>query len=683
MQPHVEETERRQQKKTKPSVVLHDLSASSSPPVAPSSGSLPLAQCGLLLPSLVHSLRSRFRIESLTAVQAAVLPPALQQRDVVARSRTGSGKTLAYLLPALQSLLSPTSASASPPLPSTCTVLILQPTRELVLQTVNTLLRLSPSPSLQVAAVYGGASYSAQEAALAGGCHVLVATPGRLLDFMARRCVSLKRVRLCVLDECDAMLRLGFVQDVETVMAEMRQQGRQTLLFSATMPDWVRKVSSRHLRDPVTLDLVTQQTAGEGAGPEQHSASASPSSIRHQALVCPADFTSRASLIAAFLRQSSSGRVIVFTSSRNDCSLLASHPALSPIAAALHGEQSQQQRESVMAAFRSASSSSSSPRVLIATDLAARGLDVDDVELVLHSTFPEDGVELYLHRSGRTGRAGRAGRSVILYTARERPMLRLLAEKLAVDIEELQPPQPQRRGDEELMRSLHSLLSKGRAEQYLPLARRALALHGAEALAALMSVVYGGVEATRSLLTGVEGYRCVKLRGSKLSREQVTEAIMAAVAAAKGQRAEDGAEEKAEAEVRLGRMELTADGALIDVDSDTVTLLLRAGRAAQPAGQEGEDDERLAGVLELVRDLPSELWDADRNSAVRTLRERWESGVSRFNPLRTRDRRPMHELTSIAQRRQRVGLGRGAKGKRLVYAKQRDSKARLTQRMKA
>ena len=402
-----------------------------SQPHDSSDSALRLSAFPLVAP-LVSALRSRLHIHTLTPVQAAVLPHALARSHIVARSQTGTGKTLAFLIPLLNYLLShPVQRT-----PFTCRVLILQPTRELTLQTLTTLQSLTAAlpagpASLATAAIYGGSPFPAQEKALAAGVHVLCATPGRLLDMMARRAVSVKRVECVVLDECDEMLRCGFVDDVETILREMSGAAtKQLMMFSATTPAWLRRISKRYMKEGETVWLDLTEAAERPVAAE---------GIVHQCMVAPVDWSERASVIARLVQQCM-GRVLVFLPSQHDCTVLASHPALSSLCLPLHGGLTQTRREEVMSAFRAGR-----VRCLLATDVLARGVDVE-LELVVHAYMPED-AEGYVHRSGRTGRAGRQGRCVLLYSAKERPMVPVLGQKLGLTFEEVAPaaltaPQP-------------------------------------------------------------------------------------------------------------------------------------------------------------------------------------------------------------------------------------------------
>ena len=610
-----------------------------------------------LVAPLVSALRSRLHIHSLTPVQAAVLPHALARSHIVARSHTGTGKTLAFLIPLLNSLLS----HPTPRTPFTCRMLILQPTRELTLQTLTTLQSLIAAlpagpTSLSTAAVYGGAPFPAQEKALAAGVHILCATPGRLLDLMARRSLSVKRVDSVVLDECDEMLRCSFLEDVETILKEMTSATtKQLMMFSATTPSWLRRISRRYMRDGETVWLDLTEAAERPVVAE---------GIKHQSMVAPVDWSERASVIARLVQQST-GRVLVFLPSQHDCTVLASHPALSSLSLPLHGGLTQTRREEVMSAFRA-----NRVQCLLATDVLARGVDVE-LELVVHAYMPED-AEGYVHRSGRTGRAGRQGRCVLLYSAKERPMVRVLGDKLGLTFEEVTPaaltsPQPaEHEADmteaeiaDRMTATLESSSTQPTTSPYLSAARTLLEQHGPLVLATLMRSLWSRTQppTERSLLTGIEGYICLHVKGSGLTKDSVTQRLNEWLSAA-------SAGKLSASELRVGRMDFIADGVLVDVDVQTAGVLL---------GKRSESE-----VARCVL-LPAELWDEKRTSAALQFRQRLDSGVTKHGHRDTDGVEAADgagetgeggmEKLSVTEKRIRVGPGQGARGKALVYGR--------------
>lgn len=389
----------------------------------------------------------------MTPVQSQSFSEIFSGKDVVARSRTGTGKTLAFGLPIIERLVADgidaTSRRGDLPV-----VLILEPTRELAIQVAQELEVILRPHRLRVEAIYGGTSFSAQQDALRRGIHILVGTPGRMLDHISRGTVNLGNVKHVVLDEGDTMLEMGFQKDVETILMSVKSPGDkarematkslaamgenevgdfarqeedwfdhfvdepvrpdrvQMLLFSATMPGWICKLTDKMMQDPIFLDAV------------QEGETRLANTIKHVAISLPAYTNSggpqgRVKCIGQILEdiimvQGQGGQCIVFTNFKDDCDYLVGSDTFSRLrAAALHGDISQNQRTETIRAFKEKRID-----VLVATDVAARGLDIAGVDLVVHCALPND-VDSYVHRSGRTGRAGRPGTSVLLYNSDE------------------------------------------------------------------------------------------------------------------------------------------------------------------------------------------------------------------------------------------------------------------------
>jgi ATP-dependent RNA helicase DeaD len=342
--------------------------------------------------------------ESPTPIQAAAIPALLSGRDVVGRARTGSGKTLAFGLPLLQRV-----AALGPG----CRALVLAPTRELALQVAEALEGFAQRLGVGVVAIYGGAPYAPQLRALARGAKVVVGTPGRVLDHAERGSLVLDGVAALVLDEADEMLRMGFVDDVEKVLS-LLPSGRQIALFSATMPDPIRRLASTWLRDPAEV-----QVEGRALTVEH---------IAQQHVVVP-----QAHKVDALVRLLGvlDGTAIVFARTRVGCAEVAGALADRGVDAdAIHGDLGQAAREAVLGRLRSGRL-----RVLVATDVAARGLDVEHLELVVNLDLPTD-PETYVHRIGRTGRAGRSGLAIALVTPHERKRLGTLERVVGARIPE-------------------------------------------------------------------------------------------------------------------------------------------------------------------------------------------------------------------------------------------------------
>lgn len=322
-------------------------------------------------------------IETPTPIQAAALPSLLAGRDVIGQARTGSGKTLAFGIPAIERL---------DPRRRMIQILVLTPTRELANQIAAVFETLASGRGLTIATIYGGRTYGPQRDLLRRGVHVVVGTPGRVLDLLNQGTMRLEAVELLVLDEADEMLDQGFARDVEKIIARTNR-GRQTALFSATMPDWVRQTADKHLDHPVT---VAVDPAPEDAAPIEHTAYELGDGDKVAAL-------------RDLLDHRGDGSVIVFGRTKHGVKKLAKRltDAGYP-AAALQGNLSQNARDRVMADFRSGA-----VPILLATNVAARGLDVDHVAQVINVELPES-PELLTHRIGRTGRMGRQGQAITL-----------------------------------------------------------------------------------------------------------------------------------------------------------------------------------------------------------------------------------------------------------------------------
>jgi superfamily II DNA/RNA helicase len=321
-----------------------------------------------------------------TPVQAAAIPAVLAGRDLLARAPTGAGKTAAFVLPLLQRL------QQMPAGDRRLAVLVLAPTRELAAQTARVLRTLAPQQRAVLAV--GGLSINPQLLALRGGVPLLVATPGRLLDLVAHNALRLDGVQCLVLDEADRLLDQGFADELGRVLALLPAQ-RQTLLFSATLPDAVSALAASALRDP----LVVQAAAAGGAGPDVGPA------ITQRAIVV--DSARRTPLLRQLLRSAGWSRVLVFVATQHASERVADKLRQGGVpAAALHGDLSAGRRAQVLADF-----AAGALQVLVATDLAARGIDLPQLGVVLNHDLPRSAVD-HVHRIGRVGRAGAAGLAI-------------------------------------------------------------------------------------------------------------------------------------------------------------------------------------------------------------------------------------------------------------------------------
>jgi len=363
----------------------------------------PFAALGLALPLVRAVVEEGY--ERPTPVQVEVLPRVLEGRDVLACAQTGTGKTAAFVLPILQRL-------AAEPRTGEIRALVLTPTRELASQIAERVAAYGRHVRVRHAVVYGGVSQRAQETALRAGPDVLVATPGRLLDLMKQGVVRLHGVTHFVLDEADRMLDMGFIHDVRRVVAAL-PRARRTLLFSATIPSAIASLADSMLVDPARVAI---QPAVRTAVTVE------------QSVMFVAQADKRAAL-ERVLRDASVERAIVFTRTKRGASRLTEQLARSGIGAdVIHGNKSQNARERALEAFRRGTT-----RVLVATDVAARGIDVDGVSHVINFDLPNV-AESYVHRIGRTGRAGATGRAISFCDRAEREFLtqieRLIRQRL-------------------------------------------------------------------------------------------------------------------------------------------------------------------------------------------------------------------------------------------------------------
>jgi superfamily II DNA/RNA helicase len=317
-------------------------------------------------------------------IQTQTIPLGLDGQDIIGQAKTGTGKTLGFGLPLLQSL-------GTNPEPGV-KALVVVPTRELCIQVAEDLVMASANRATQIVAIYGGKAYEGQVAQLKEGAQVVVGTPGRLLDLASQRMLSLKDVKVMVLDEADKMLDLGFLSDIEKLFAQTSPT-RHTMLFSATMPGPIVALARRFMNRPIHIRATDPN---EGL---------TQANIKH--VVYRAHTMDKDEVVARILQAEGRGKTVIFTRTKRAAAKLVEELNDRGFnAAAVHGDLNQEQRERAMAAFKAGKKD-----VLIATDVAARGIDVEDVTHVINHTIPEDH-DTYLHRAGRTGRAGKTGIAV-------------------------------------------------------------------------------------------------------------------------------------------------------------------------------------------------------------------------------------------------------------------------------
>jgi ATP-dependent RNA helicase RhlE len=336
-----------------------------------------------------------------TPVQAEAIPLVLAGRDLLAAAQTGTGKTAAFVLPILDRLRDTANTSFSPAR-HPVRVLILVPTRELAMQVDESVRTYGRTVPLRSTVVYGGIPIDPQIKALRAGVEILVATPGRLLDHVGQRTVNLGQVEILVLDEADRMLDMGFLPDIRRIL-ELLPARRQSLLFSATFSQDIRDLSGSLLRDPATVEVAARNRPVEAV---------------HQ-LVYPVDRDRKEALLAHLIRTGDFRQVLVFTRTKLAASRLAARLDREGLdAVAIHSDRSQPERTRALEGFKSGEI-----RVLVATDVAARGLDIEDLPVVVNFELPWDPQD-YIHRIGRTGRAGATGEAISLVCIDETDLLR-------------------------------------------------------------------------------------------------------------------------------------------------------------------------------------------------------------------------------------------------------------------
>jgi len=338
-----------------------------------------------------------------TPIQAQAIPHVLDGRDLLGIAQTGTGKTAAFALPILQRL----SAERLRPERNTCRALVLSPTRELASQIADSFKTYGQNLGFSIATVFGGVSIRPQIDRLMRGVDILVATPGRLIDHLEQRTLRLDKVEIFVLDEADQMLDMGFIQALRRIVPLLPKQ-RQSLFFSATMPGEIGALAGDLLRDPVQVSVTPVAKTAD----------------RVEQLVVFVETARKRHVLADLVRSEAMERALVFTRTKHGADRVVRHlEEVGLPAVAIHGNKSQSQRERALAAFKTGTT-----RILVATDIAARGIDVDAVSHVVNFDLPNV-PESYVHRIGRTARAGAAGRAISLCDSEERSFLRAI-EKL-------------------------------------------------------------------------------------------------------------------------------------------------------------------------------------------------------------------------------------------------------------
>ncbi|KAH7437048.1 hypothetical protein KP509_05G054100 [Ceratopteris richardii] len=434
---------------------------------------------------LVEALRKR-GITNLFPIQEAVMKPATDGLDLIARAKTGTGKTLAFGIPIIQNLLLENERDRRRyRFPR---VLVLAPTRELAMQVEKEF--TESAPGLTTLCVYGGVSITAQQRKLQRGVDIAVGTPGRVIDLLERGSLVLNEVRFLVLDEADQMLAVGFEEEVERILDNV-PANRQSMLFSATMPSWVNQLARKYLKNPLRIDLVGQNEEKLAEG------------IKMFSIRCP-EGAKRSVLSDLITVYGKGGKTIVFTQTKKDADEVSLSMNRMLGTEALHGDISQAQREKTLAAFRNGKFS-----VLVATDVAARGLDIPNVDLIIHFEIPND-PETFVHRSGRTGRAGKEGITILMHTDSQMRTVRMIERDVGCKFEVIGVPSSQDvlRASSDQAQDALSKVHPDLTAVFLPTAEKLLKEQGATALAAAIAHLSGFTQppASRSLITHQEGW---------------------------------------------------------------------------------------------------------------------------------------------------------------------------------
>lgn len=343
-----------------------------------------------------------------TPIQAAAIPLLLEGRDVMGQAQTGTGKTAAFTLPTLQQLDG-----------DDLQMLILTPTRELAIQVSQAVYQYGNKLGVRVLPIYGGQSYDRQERRLKKGVHVVVGTPGRTLDLINKGTLKLDKVRFMILDEADEMLKMGFIEDVEAILSATDKDTRQTILFSATFSNPIRKLAQKYMNDAEQITIEAEEMTNEDINQRYY-------------MVNDRD---KVEALARILEVEDRQNTLIFTRTRVGSSELADtliqrgFPAI-----AIHGDLAQNERERILTRFRNGQLT-----ILVATDVVGRGVDIPDVSHVINFDMPQMPIE-YVHRIGRTGRAGRSGEAITFITGRQKRSLRIIENYIDKRIQKAKLP---------------------------------------------------------------------------------------------------------------------------------------------------------------------------------------------------------------------------------------------------
>ncbi len=415
---------------------------------------------------------TEFGFSAPSPILAQSIPALLEGKDMLGQAQTGTGKTAAFSIPILERIDTYQNHLQA---------LILTPTRELAIQVSQAIRTFNLKPGAKILTVYGGQAIDRQISQLERGVHIVVGTPGRVIDLMDRGRLDLSRLSWFVLDEADEMLNMGFIQDVEKILAVTPPQ-RQTAFFSATMPTAVKRLVKNYLRSPILVKVESQDTA--------------PSRIEQQVYITPAHLSKEEALLP-ILELEAPHSALIFVRTKDAASKLtdllqsAGHSVDE-----YHGNLTQVQREGLLRRFRS-----EQVKWVVATDIAARGLDIDSLTHVINLDMPDD-LERYVHRIGRTGRAGRTGTAITIISARERFKLRHLEKMIGQTLEVLPMPtitQIQERRIARFKQQIHEVLTGERLASFLPLVSQLSEDYDPQAIAAAaLQLAYSHVQSEKS-----------------------------------------------------------------------------------------------------------------------------------------------------------------------------------------
>ncbi|KAM4602527.1 nucleolar RNA helicase 2 [Polymixia lowei] len=445
-------------------------------------------------------LKSR-GVSYLFDIQAKTFNSVYDGQDVIGQARTGTGKTFSFAIPLVEKLQADSVERSRGRAPK---VLVLAPTRELAIQVAKDFKDITKR--LSITCFYGGSSYNPQIDAIRNGIDVLVGTPGRIKDHLQNNKLDLSKVKHVVLDEVDQMLDMGFAEQVEEILASSYKKDSdsnpQTLLFSATCPSWVYEVAKKYMRTDVQhVDLIGKKT--------QKAAT----TVEHLAIAC--HWSQRAAVIGDVVQvySGSHGRTIVFCETKKDVNELSMNESIKQSAQCLHGDIPQKQREITLKGFRKGAF-----EVLVATNVAARGLDIPEVDLVVQCSPPKD-VESYIHRSGRTGRAGRTGVCICFYQRKEEDQLRYVENKAGITFKRVGVPTANeiiKSSSKDAVRFLDSVPAQA-ISYFRESAEKLIEERGAvDALAAALAHISGATSLQqRSLLNSDAGYTTMQLECSQ------------------------------------------------------------------------------------------------------------------------------------------------------------------------